>query len=65
MSDLTNKGQEAVGKAKEKVGEFTGDRDMEAEGKADQTESKFKQLADDAKDMAENVADRVKDAFKK
>lgn len=65
MSDLTNKGKEAFGKAKEKVGEFTGDRDMAAEGKDDQTESKFKQLTDDAKGMAENVADRVKDVFKK
>lgn len=73
MNDLTKKAQEAVGKAKEKVGEFTGNRGTKgkakgkgrAKAKGQQTESKFKHLADDAKDVAENMADRVKGVFKK
>ena len=65
MSDVSNKAQEAFGKVKEKAGELTDDQDLAAEGRNDQTESKAKQLAEDAKDMVGHVADRVKDVFKK
>jgi len=65
MSDVSNKAQEAFGKVKEKTGELTDDQDLAMEGRNDQTESKAKQLAEDAKDMVGHVADRVKDAFKK
>jgi uncharacterized protein YjbJ (UPF0337 family) len=65
MSDISNKAQEAAGKVKEKVGDLTGDEELEAEGQDDQTESKLKQFADDAKDVVEDVAEKVKGIFKK
>lgn len=48
-----NKVQEAKGQVKEKVGEATGDQDMELEGQADQTKGNLKQ-----------AGEKVKDAFK-
>ena len=50
---LTNKADELAGKAKETVGDATDNRDLEAEGKADQTKSNLKQ-----------AGEKVKDAFK-
>lgn len=48
-----NKAEELKGKAKEGVGKASDDRDLEAEGKADQTSSDLKQ-----------AGEKVKDAFK-
>ncbi|MFF0816835.1 CsbD family protein [Rhodococcus sp. NPDC003318] len=48
-----NKAEEVAGKAKEKVGQATGDKDTEAEGHADQSKSNLKQ-----------AGEKVKDAFK-
>ncbi len=48
-----NKAQEMKGKAKEKTGKATGDRDLEAEGQADQVKGNLK-----------NAGEKVKDAFK-
>jgi uncharacterized protein YjbJ (UPF0337 family) len=48
-----NKAQEVAGKVKEKTGEVTGDHDLEARGKADQTKGNLKQ-----------AGEKVKDAFK-
>ncbi|MFF2550702.1 CsbD family protein [Nocardia sp. NPDC058058] len=48
-----NKAEEIAGKAKEKLGQATGDRDTENEGKADQVKSDFK-----------DAGEKVKDAFK-
>ncbi|MGZ4600646.1 MAG: CsbD family protein [Oryzihumus sp.] len=50
---LRNKGEEIGGAAKEKVGQATGDRDLQAEGKGDQTKANLKQ-----------AGEKVKDAFK-
>ena len=50
---MKNAVQDAQGKAKEGIGQVTGDKDTQAEGKADQTKS-------DLKDAGE----KVKDAFK-
>ena len=49
-----NKAQEMEGKAKEVVGEATGDDDLKADGKADQAKGNLKQ-----------AREKVKDAFKK
>ncbi|MBO1750521.1 CsbD family protein [Actinotalea sp. BY-33] len=38
------------GKAKEAAGSATGDRDLEAEGKTDQSTSKLKQAGENVKD---------------
>ncbi len=52
---------EMKGKAKEVTGRATDDPDLEAEGRADQSEAKL----DDAKDKAKGAVDDVKDALKK
>ncbi|WP_139977351.1 CsbD family protein [Nocardioides litoris] len=49
-----NAAEDALGKAKEVIGDVTGNEKLEAEGKKDQTKSSVK-------DAGENV----KDAFKK
>ncbi len=48
---LEHKGEEAKGKIEEAAGKVTGDRDLEAEGKSDQTKAKIKQVGDDVKDV--------------
>lgn len=48
-----NKAEELAGKAKEKVGEATGDKDTEAEGHKDRAKGNLKQ-----------AGEKVKDAFK-
>ncbi|WP_250445011.1 CsbD family protein [Actinotalea sp. C106] len=42
------------GKAKEAMGSATDDRDLEAEGKADQSSSKLKQAGENVKDAFKN-----------
>ena len=57
MSDsdkIENKADELKGGAKEKLGQATGDKQTENEGKADQTKANLKQ-----------AGEKVKDAFKK
>ena len=49
-----NVAEDWQGKAKEATGRVTGDRDLEAEGKADQSKADLKQ-----------AGEKVKDAFKK
>ncbi|WP_433192286.1 CsbD family protein [Nocardia sp. CA-107356] len=48
-----NKAEELAGKAKEKFGEATDDKDKQNEGKADQTKSNLK-----------GAGEKVKDAFR-
>ncbi|HSP37068.1 MAG TPA: CsbD family protein [Frankiaceae bacterium] len=50
---INNKVEEIVGKAKDRIGGATGDRDLQAEGQADQSKSNLKQ-----------AGEKVKDAFK-
>lgn len=47
-----NKTQSMTGKAEEKMGQATGDRSMEAEGKADQVAGDVKQAGEKLKDAA-------------
>jgi uncharacterized protein YjbJ (UPF0337 family) len=42
--------EEAGGQVKESTGKATGDRELEAEGKADQSSSKLKQAGENIKD---------------
>jgi uncharacterized protein YjbJ (UPF0337 family) len=48
-----NKAEDLAGKAKEKFGEATDDRDLENEGKGDQVKSNLK-----------DAGEKVKDAFR-
>jgi uncharacterized protein YjbJ (UPF0337 family) len=50
---LKNKAQEVQGQGKETVGDATDDKDMQAEGKTDQSSANLKQ-----------AGEKVKDAFK-
>lgn len=47
---IDNKSEEVGGKVKEGVGRATDDKDLEAEGKADQSSSKLKQAVENVKD---------------
>jgi uncharacterized protein YjbJ (UPF0337 family) len=49
-----NKAEELAGRGKETLGAATHDRDLQAEGQADQTKGNLKQ-----------AGEKVKDAFKK
>ena len=51
---LENSAEKAKGKAKEEYGDATDNRDLQAEGKADQSAADLKQ-----------AGENVKDAFKK
>jgi uncharacterized protein YjbJ (UPF0337 family) len=51
---LANKGEGMLGKAKESLGDATDNRDLQAEGKNDQSKADIKQ-----------AGEKVKDAFKK
>lgn len=50
---VPERGRRSQGKVKEKAGEATDDRDLEAEGEADETKANVKQ-----------AGEKVKDAFK-
>lgn len=60
---ITNKAQEVIGKAKEGIGDLTGNEELEAEGQADQAAAKTKQAGEHVKDAAGDVVDGVKDTF--
>lgn len=47
---IKNKTQEMTGSAKEKVGDWTGDESLQAEGKKDETVANLKQAGENVKD---------------
>jgi uncharacterized protein YjbJ (UPF0337 family) len=47
---IKNAAEAAKGKAKEKVGDATDDRDLQAEGQAEKTKADLKQAGEKAKD---------------
>jgi uncharacterized protein YjbJ (UPF0337 family) len=47
--------KKATGTVKEKAGQMTGDRDMEAEGKADKVEGRVRGAVGHAKDAAREI----------
>jgi uncharacterized protein YjbJ (UPF0337 family) len=51
IDKMKNKAEELSGKSKESVGEATGDRDLQAEGKADQASGNLKQAGEKVKDV--------------
>ena len=58
-----DKAQQAVGAAKEKLGEATGNEDLRESGKADQTKGEVKEAGHDLRDRAEGAVQDVKDKF--
>ena len=55
---------QAKGAVKEAVGKVTGDKKIEAEGAAEKTTAKVKEVVKDAKDAVEEKVDEAKDAVK-
>ncbi len=53
IDKMKNKAEELSGKGKEAVGDATGDRDLQAEGRKDQASGNVKQ-----------AGEKIKDAFK-
>jgi uncharacterized protein YjbJ (UPF0337 family) len=51
LEKAKNKAQELSGKGKEKTGRATGDRDLQARGKKDQTSGNAKQAGQKIKDI--------------
>jgi len=62
---IKNKAQEVAGKAKEKVGEITGNDELRREGQADQAEAGVKQAGEKVKDGVGDAKDAVKNTLKK
>lgn len=60
MDRLKGKGKEVVGEGKERAGRATGDKDLEAEGRADKFEGKAQGVAGEAREALEDVKDEVK-----
>ena len=58
-----DKAQQAVGTAKEKLGEAIGNDDLRESGKADQAEGELKEAGHDLRDRAKGVVQDVKDKF--
>ncbi|WP_122819071.1 CsbD family protein [Nocardioides pantholopis] len=50
-----NKAEDLAGKGKESAGRASGDRDLEAEGRADQGEASVKNAGEHVKDAAKDV----------
>jgi uncharacterized protein YjbJ (UPF0337 family) len=51
IDKMKNKAEELGGKGKEAVGDATDNRDLEAEGKADQVSGNLKQAGEKVKDV--------------
>jgi uncharacterized protein YjbJ (UPF0337 family) len=57
---ISNKAEEMGGKAKETVGDATDNRDLEAEGKLDQSEAHGKQAGEKIKDALREAGQAMK-----
>lgn len=60
IEDMKNAGEKLAGKAKEAVGNATGNDRLKTEGQADQAKASAKQGVTDVKDAAHGVADSFK-----
>jgi uncharacterized protein YjbJ (UPF0337 family) len=58
-----DKAEQAVGAAKEKIGEATGNEDLKNSGKADQTKGEVKEAGHDLRDKAVGAVQDAKDKF--
>ena len=55
---IKNAAENLGGKAKEKTGEATGDRDLQAEGQGEQASANLKQAGEKVKDAAKDLFDK-------
>jgi uncharacterized protein YjbJ (UPF0337 family) len=59
--EAAGKLEQGKGAAKQKVGEWTNDPDLEAEGAADQAAGEVRETAGTVKRKVEDVADEIKE----
>ena len=59
--DISNKAEELGGKAKEAIGEATGNEELQVEGIFDQLAAKAKQMGESIKDFAEDAVTEVRE----
>ena len=57
--------EQAKGNVKETVGNATGDKELEKEGKDDKLTGKAKEYVENASDKANDAIDKLSDKFKK
>jgi uncharacterized protein YjbJ (UPF0337 family) len=57
---ITGKMDDVAGRVKRQAGEWTGDKDTQAEGLADQAKGKAKNAMGKMKDAARDVADDIR-----
>ena len=50
----------ATGRVKQAVGDLTDNEELQAEGQADETAGKVKDMVDDAKDKVDGAIDSIK-----
>ncbi len=64
---MTDKGftDQVKGKAKENVGDITGDKSTKSEGLLDQAVGKVKEVVADVKDVIDEVTDKAKEKMNK
>ena len=61
MSDVSSKGDDLKGRAKEAVGDLTDNSDLKREGQTDRPPARSRRSLSDAKEKLEDVVDNVKD----
>ena len=62
---MTSQFEEGKGRAKEEIGEATGDERLEREGKADQAAAKAKEAVDSGKQGLNKLIDSIKERFRR
>jgi uncharacterized protein YjbJ (UPF0337 family) len=65
MGSAEGKMDKGKGRAKEAVGDLTGNKSLKKEGRADRVGGEVKEKAGRATDKVEDVVDRVKDKIAK
>ncbi len=61
MDKIKNDAEKATGKVKEKVGDWTDDESLEAEGRSDQAKADLKNAGEKVKDAARDTKDALTD----
>lgn len=59
LDKIKNDAEDAKGKVKEKVGEWTDDESLEAEGRGDQSKADLKNAGEKVKDAGRDVKDAL------
>ncbi|MGC0418739.1 CsbD family protein [Embleya sp. AB8] len=63
--NIRNKAEDAGGKAKEKLGEATDDKDLRDEGRQQQGSAKAKEAVEGAKEKATEAINKIKGSLKR